>query len=132
VLGAGVDGTASGRDAVALGAALARDTDAELMLIAIHEESIMQGMLPRQLSWSTLRKQARAMLARARDERAPDARIAVEADTLVWPGLRRAVALERRELLVVGSAGRAELDAAGASVVDQGPCPILVVPRPAD
>jgi nucleotide-binding universal stress UspA family protein len=108
LIGAAVDGTPSGRDAVALASLLASPSGAELMLIAVHDEPLVLGMLPRELSWSTVEKEARTMLAKTRDALAPDARIVVESDVLVWRALSRVVEREHRDLLVVGSALRAD------------------------
>jgi hypothetical protein len=94
----------SGRDAVVLGSLLAHATGAELMLIAIQEEPLLPLALPDGMSWTALEERAQAMLAETRDSLAPDARIAVQSDVLVWRGLRHVVRLEHRDLLVVGSA----------------------------
>jgi nucleotide-binding universal stress UspA family protein len=133
LIGAGIDGTASGRDAAALGALLAREMDAELLLIAVHEEPVMQGLLPREVSWSTLDKQAWATVAQARDEQVPNARIVVQSDALIWRGLRHAVRLEHRDLLVVGSAGdldagRTGLGRSARELLGHLECPLAIAP----
>ena len=114
LVGAAVDGNSSGRDATVLGSLLARAMGAELMLIAIHEEPVLPVALPGGASWTALEAQARAMLAETRDSLAPDARIMVQADVLVWRGLRRVVRHEHRDLLVVGSARRCRREACPA------------------
>jgi len=103
-----VDGNPSGRDATVLGSLLARATGAELMLIAVHEEPLLPVSLPGGMSWTALEEQARTVLAQTRDSLAPDARIMVQADVLVWRGLRHVVRQEHRDLLVVGSAHDAD------------------------
>ena len=133
LIGAGVDGTASGRDAAALGALLAREMDAELMLTAVHEEPVMQGLLPREVSWSALEKQAWATVAQARDEQAPNARIVVQSDALIWRGLRHVVRLDHRDLLVVGSArdsdaGRTGLGRSARELLGHLECPLAIAP----
>ena len=125
--------TASGRDAAALGAWLAAEMDAELLLITVHEEPVMQGLLPREMSWSTLEKQARATAAQAQDEQAPNARIVVQSDALIWRGLRHMVRLEHRDLLVVGSAndsdaGRTGLGRSARELLGHLECPLAIAP----
>lgn len=133
LIGVAVDGKASGRDAVVLGSLLARATGAELMLIAIHEEPLVPVDLPGGMSWSTLQEQARAVLARTRDALAPDARIMVETDSLVWRGLRRVVRHAHRDLLVVGSAqdaepGRVRLGRTAGELMGHLECPLAIAP----
>ena len=60
--------------------------------------------LPGAMSWTAIEEQARTVLAETRDSLAPRARIMVQADVLVWRGLRHVVRHEHRDLLVVGSA----------------------------
>ena len=77
LVGVGVDGTPAGRDAVVLTATLARATPAELILIAIFEQPLLEGVVPAELGWTSGKEQARAMLGRTQDSLARDARIAV-------------------------------------------------------
>jgi nucleotide-binding universal stress UspA family protein len=133
LIGAAVDGTASGRDAAVLGSRLARATGAELMLIAIHEEPLLPVALPGGMSWGEIEKQARKMLAETRDSLAPEARITVHADVLLWRGLRHVVRQEHRDLLVVGSAQDAEagvvrLGRSARELVGHLECPLAVAP----
>lgn len=133
LIGVGVDGTASGRDAVALGSLLAGPTEAELMLIAVREEPLLAVALPAEASWSTSEKQTRTMLAQTRDSMAPGARTVVESDTLVWRALRRVVRREHRDLLVVGSAhnaenGRVRLGRSAQELLSHLECPLTVAP----
>jgi len=133
LIGVAVDGNASGRDAVALGSLLARATSAELMLIAVLEEPLVPVALPGGMSWTTLQEQARVVLAETRDALAPDARTVVQADSLVWRGLRYAVRQEHRDLLVVGSAGdadagRVRLGRSARELLGHLECPVAIAP----
>jgi nucleotide-binding universal stress UspA family protein len=106
---------------------------AELMLIGVHEEPLLPVALPGSLSWSALEKQARTVLAQTRDSLAPDARIMLEADVLVWRGLRHVVRQERRDLLVVGSsqeadARRVRLGRSARELLGHLECPLAVAP----
>lgn len=107
MIGVGVDGAPGGGDAVVLAAMLGRATHAELMLIAVFEEPLLNGVVPAELGWTSVRDQAETMLARTRDSLAPNARIAVESNSLAWRGLLRAARHKHRDLLVVGSTRRA-------------------------
>jgi len=133
LIGVGVDRTSSGRDAVVLASFLARATGAELMLIAVHEEPLIQVPMPEEMNWSTLQKQTQAMLAETRDSLEPNARIAVQADVLVWRGLRHVVRHEHRDLLVVGSAhdaedGRVRLGRDASGLLAHLECPLAIAP----
>ena len=101
----GVDGYPEGRDAATLGAALARATGADLMLVAIHPEPLV--VLPEGMDWTGLHRHARETLREVRDSLAPDARIDVETDLSVPRGLRRVVRRDHRDLLVMGSSRHA-------------------------
>ncbi len=134
LIGVGVDGTASGRDAVVLGSLLARATGAGLMLIAVHEEPLVPVVLPGGMSWTALEERVRTTVAKTRDSLAPDARIMVQADVLVWRGLRHVVRHEHRDLLVVGSArkahaGRVRLGRAATELLGHLECPLAIAPR---
>jgi nucleotide-binding universal stress UspA family protein len=133
LIGVAVDGHASGRDAVTLSSLLARALGAELMLIAIHEEPVLPIALPGAMSWKTIEEQTRAMLAKTRDSLAPEARIMVQADTLVWRGLCHVVQHEHRDLLVVGSAqdadaGSVRLGKRADELLGHLECPLAVAP----
>ncbi|MGZ4306581.1 MAG: universal stress protein [Solirubrobacteraceae bacterium] len=101
----GVDGYPEGRDAAVLGAAIARATGAKLMLVAVHPDPLV--VLPSEMSWKGLEKQAEAMLRETRDALAPDARIVVETDFSIPRALHRVVGREHRDLLVMGSSRQA-------------------------
>jgi len=133
LIGVGVDGNPSGRDAVVLGSLLAPATGGELMLIAIHEEPLIPVALPGGMSWTALEKRALTTLAETRDSLAPGARIAVHADVLVWRGLRHVVRQEHRDLLVVGSAqetdaGHVRLGRSAGKLLGHLECPLAIAP----
>jgi nucleotide-binding universal stress UspA family protein len=133
LIGVAVDGNPSGRDAVVLGSLFARATGAELMLIAVHEEPLIPVALPGGMSWTALEKRAQRMLAETRDALAPSARIAVQADVLVWRGLRHVARQEHRDLLVVGSShkadvGRVRLGRSAGQLLGHLECPLSIAP----
>ena len=134
LIGVGVDGTPAGRDAVALASILARATGAELMLIAVYEEPLLEGVVPAELGWRSVRHQARTMLAQTRDSLAPEARIILQVNGLAWRGLLDVARRERRDLLVVGSArqaeyGQATLGDSAAELLSHLECPLAIAPR---
>jgi nucleotide-binding universal stress UspA family protein len=133
LIGVAVDGNPSGRDAVVLGSLLTRATGAEPMLIAVHEEPLMPVALPGGMSWTEVERRARTILAETRDSLAPDARITVHADVLVWRGLRHVVRHAHRDLLVVGSAqdadaGRVRLGRSAGELLGHLECPLAIGP----
>ena len=128
----GVDGYGEGRDAAVLGASLARATGAELMLVAIHPDPLV--VLPRELGWKGMHRQAEALLRETRDAVAPAARIDVETDWSVPRGLERVVAREHRDLLVVGSsrrgpAGHVRIGSGTRQLLYDGRCAVGIAPR---
>ncbi|MGZ4195349.1 MAG: universal stress protein [Solirubrobacteraceae bacterium] len=128
----GVDGYAEGRDATVLGATLARPTGAEVMLVAVHPDPIV--VLPREIGWRAMRKQAEALLRQTRDEIAPKARIDVETDWSVPRALERVVVRCNRDLLVVGSsrrgeAGRVRIGSRTRQLLCHCRCALAVAPR---
>jgi hypothetical protein len=92
MIGVGVDGAPGGGDAVVLSAMLGRATHAELMLIAVFEEPLLDGVVPAERGWTSVRDQAETMLARTRDSSTSRARITVESNSQAWRGLLRAAA----------------------------------------
>jgi nucleotide-binding universal stress UspA family protein len=133
-IGVGVDGSPSGRDAVVLGSALARAIGAELMLISVYEEPLLEPVVPAEVGWSSARKQARALLADTRDALAPEARIMVDSDALVSRGLARVVGREHRNVVVVGSSRRASdghvrLGKRVRELMGHLECPLAIAPR---
>jgi nucleotide-binding universal stress UspA family protein len=134
LIGVGVDGTPAGRDAVVLAAMLARATQAELMLVAIFEQPLLEGVVPAELGWTSVKEEARAMLARTRDSLAPHARIAVQSNAVASRGLLGVARLEHRDLLVLGSTRRADYGHAGlgnvaGDLLSHLECPLAIVPR---
>jgi nucleotide-binding universal stress UspA family protein len=129
---AGVDGYSEGRDAAALGGALARAAGAELMLISVHTDPLV--VLPPGMNWHGLEQQSISMLREVRDALAPDARIVVETDLSVARALWRVVRRENRDLLVVGSsrlgpAGHVRIGKRTRQLLCGFECPLAVAPR---
>jgi nucleotide-binding universal stress UspA family protein len=128
----GVDGYPEGKDAVVLAAAIARVTQAELMLVAVHPDPLV--VLPEELNWKSLEKQAATMLAEVRDSLAPDARTVVETDLSVPRALERVVRREHRDLLVVGSSrhgpeGRVRIGKRTRQLLCHFKCALAIAPR---
>lgn len=97
----GCDGSRQGRDAVALGAAIAGATDASLSLVGVYSPSMfpISGVSDRK----TLRGQAMHWLWRERDELAPGAHVQAVPDTSVARALRRCARQWQADLVIVGS-----------------------------
>jgi nucleotide-binding universal stress UspA family protein len=134
LIGVDVDGTPAGRDAVVLASILGRATGAELMLIAVYEEPILEGVVPAELGWTSVRHQARTMLAQTRDSLAPASRTVLQLNGLAWRGLLDVARREHRDLLVLGSTRHAEyghvtLGDAGAELLSHLECPLAIAPR---
>ena len=128
----GVDGYPEGKDAAVLAAAIARVTQAELMLVAVHPDPLV--VLPEELNWKSLEKQAATMLAEVRDSLAPDARTVVETDLSVPRALERVVRREHRDLLVVGSSrhgpeGRVRIGKRTRQLLCHFKCALAIAPR---
>ena len=103
------------------------------MLIAVYEEPLLEGVVPAQMGWRGVRKQARAMLVATRDF-APSARVVVEPNLFVWRGLQRVVRREHRDLLVVGLGHRAtdghvSLGHGAQELSGNLECPLAIAPR---
>jgi nucleotide-binding universal stress UspA family protein len=131
-IAAGIDGFPEGRDAAALGAAIALVVGAELLLVAVHPDPLV--VLPREVSWAGVRKQAEQLLRRTRDEVDRDARIKVVTDWSVPRALGRVVEREHRDLLVVGSsrkgpAGRVRMATSTRQLLSGYRCALAVAPR---
>jgi nucleotide-binding universal stress UspA family protein len=128
----GVDGYPGGRDAVALGSALAGATGAELMLVAVHLDPMVP--VPSEVGWSALRKEAERTLREVRDAMAPQARIVAESDLSVPRALHRAVRQHHRDLLVVGSSrdageGRVRIGKRTRQLLCHFDCALAIAPR---
>jgi nucleotide-binding universal stress UspA family protein len=128
----GVDGYPEGKDAVVLGATLARAANAELILVAVHPYPLV--VLPEEANWKSLERQAASLLRDPRDSRAPDARIVVETDVSVPRAVACAVAREDCDLLVVGSSrhgteGRVRIGKRTRQLLCHFTCPLAIAPR---
>ena len=128
----GVSPRPEGRDAAVLGAALARATGGDLMLIAVIADPIV--VPPIGMSWKNLRKEAHEGLAEIRDDVMPGARIAVRTDLSVARALRRVVAREHCDLLVVGSSpkaaeGSVRIGKRVRQLIGYASCPLAIAPR---
>jgi len=128
----GVGGYPEGKDAVVLAAAIARATQAEVMLVAVHPYPLV--VLPEEMNWKSLEKQAATMLAEVRDSLAPDARMVVETDLSVPRALERVVRREHRDLLVVGSSrqgpeGRVRIGKRSRQLLCHFKCALAIAPR---
>lgn len=128
----GVDGHPEGRDAVALGRAIAGYTGAELMLVAVQPDSLVP--MPREMGRAALRKEAEKMLREVRDSLAPDARIDVETDFSVARALHRVARQHHRDLLIVGSSrdaadGRVRIGKRTRQLLCHFECALAIAPR---
>jgi nucleotide-binding universal stress UspA family protein len=128
----GVDGFSEGRDAAALGAAIAGVAGAELMLVAVHPRPLVP--VPNELRWKSLRKEAEQMLRAVRDSVAPDARTIAETDMSVPRALHRVVESHHPDLLVVGSSraapeGHVRIGKRTRQLLCNFECALAVAPR---
>ena len=128
----GVSAFAEGQDAAALGAALARATGADLMLIAVLSNPLI--LPPTGISWKSLRQQAESALAQIRDHVMPDARVTVRTDISVARALRSVVARQHRDLLVVGSShkapeGSVRIGKRARQLIGYAGCALAIAPR---
>lgn len=128
----GVDGYPEGRDAVVVAATLARATNAELLLVAVHPYPLV--VLPEEANWKSLERQAASLLRETRDSLAPDARIVVETGLSVPRALECVVAREHCDLLVVGSSrhgleDRVRIGKRTRQLLGDFTCPLAIAPR---
>lgn len=128
----GVDDGDEARDAIVLGAALARATGAGQLLVGVYPDPIFP--VPESLSRRALRSQTLAGLGQVRDELAPGARVTAECDLSVARGLARAVRRQGAGLLVVGSSprapeGRIAIGRRTRQVLEHAGCALAVAPR---
>ena len=126
-----VDGYPEGRDATALGAALAAVTAAEPMLVMVVSAP---SAAPRWVGWEGLYDQAETTLAQVRDALLPEARVMVERDESVALGLERIVTQENRDLVVVGSSrhapeGHVRIGKRTRQLLGHAGCALAVAPR---
>jgi nucleotide-binding universal stress UspA family protein len=103
------------------------------MLIAIYEEPLLEPVVPAEAGWTSARKQARTMLAATRDSLAPEARIVVDSNPLVWRGLCRVSEREHRDPLAVGSGlrgdGQVRLGERAQDLLYHLQCPLAIAPQ---
>ena len=128
----GVDGYREGRDAAVLASMIAAASGAELMLVAVHPDPIV--VLPAELGWSGMRKEAQRVLRETRDAVAPGARTVVETDWSVPRALERVAQREHRDLIVVGSnrrgpEGRVRIGNLTRQLLSHTQCALAVAPR---
>ena len=130
-LAVAVDGYPEGRDAAALGAALARVTAAEPMLVMV---VAAPSAAPHWVGWEGLYDQAETTLAQVRDALLPEGRVAVERDESVARGLERIATQENRDLLVVGASrhapeGHVRIGKRTRQLLGHAGCAVAVAPR---
>lgn len=128
----GVDGFSEGEDATALGAAIARVTGAELMLVTVHPDPLL--LLPGLAGVKSLGDEADGIVRSVRDRLAPGARLRVETDLSVPRALSRVVRQAHRDLLIVGSSrhadpGRVQIGKRTRQLLGEFSCPLAVAPR---
>lgn len=128
----GVDGYAAGRDAAALGAAIADITGGGLVLVGVHPDPLVFPLAG--LDWNALRRDERRVLDGVRATLAPEARIVSEADLSVPRALQRVASREHCDLLVIGSSRRAEpghvrLGKHARELLYQSECAVAIAPR---
>jgi nucleotide-binding universal stress UspA family protein len=102
----GCDGSPEASDAVALGAALAMLCNAGLTLVGVYAYPLFP--MPESWSGAARERETEAILRRERDARARNAHIVAERDSSVPRALRRVARRERADLVVLGSASRAQ------------------------
>lgn len=130
---AGVDGCEGGRDAVALGAALAAADDAELLLTGVWPETLLP--LPLLMGPATQPLETvEQMLLKTRAEQAPEAITRPLSDLSPARALRRAARDEHARAIALGSAadtppGRARAGRDARQVIDDAPCAVAIAAR---
>jgi len=128
----GVNGFAAGQDAAVLATAIARPMHAEIMLVAVHPPPVV--VLPDEVGWKAVEKQAVDMLAEVRECFAGGARTVVETDLSVPRALERVVRREHGDLLVVGSSrhapeGHVRIGKRTRELLSHLRCPLAIAPR---
>ena len=128
----GIDGHPEGWDAAVLASMIASASGAEVMLVAIHPDPMV--VLPAELGWSGMRKEAQRVLRETRDAIAPGARILVETDWSIPRALERVAQREHRDLIVVGSnrrgpEGRVRIGNLTRQLLSHSRCALAVAPR---
>jgi len=130
-VGAAVDSYPEGRDAVALGAALAAAAGAELMLLAVEPD--LPLIIPG-LDRKRVRQETEATLREITAALAPDARHKIDVDLSTPRGLHRLVRDERRDLLVLGSTrhgneGEVSIGRLTRQLISDLQCALAIAPR---
>ena len=128
----GVDGYREGRDATALAAMIADASGANLMLVAVHPDPML--VLPAEIGWAGMRKEAQRVLKETCDALAPGARTVVETDWSVPRALERVAQREHRDLLVLGSSrrgpdGHVRIGNLTRQLLSHSRCALAVAPR---
>jgi nucleotide-binding universal stress UspA family protein len=125
----GDDGSPQGRDAVVLGAAIGRATDAGLTLLQAYPPFpiSIEGHTDRE----TETRDAHAQLARHRDRYAPDAHLEVVWDSQPARALSEYAERWRADLVVIGSAhhaspGHCALGHTGRGLIERAPAALAV------
>ena len=131
-IAAGVDGYREGRDAASLASTIGRAAGAEVMLVAVHPDPMV--VLPAEVGWTGMRKEAERVLRETRDALAPGARLAVETDWSVPRALERVVQREHRDLIVLGSSrsgaeGKVRIGSRTRQLLSHSGCALAVAPR---
>lgn len=127
----GIDGFPEGEDAAALGAAVARMTGADVMLVAVHSAPLF---LAPGWDWRSLSQEAERTLSDVRRAFAPGARTLAETDLSIPRALQRVVRREHRDLLVLGSSrqapvGRVRIGKRTRQLLCHFECPLAIAPR---
>lgn len=128
----GVDGQASGRDALALASMLGRPAQAHIVAVGVYPDPLMP--FPIVLSrHATAHEDCERQLRADRDQIAPEARIHAIPGVSPARALRHAAARERADLLVVGSAAgtaTAQVQAGrhGRQLLHDSPCAVAIAP----
>jgi nucleotide-binding universal stress UspA family protein len=130
-VGIGVDPNREGRDAAVLGAAIARSSGAEVMLLAVEPDLLL--LIPG-LDWKAIRGETQRMLKRTRDAVCPGARMKTKVDLSIARGLERLVDREQCDLLAVGSSRRGPkrqvtIGHLTHQLFDQLGCAVAIAPR---
>jgi nucleotide-binding universal stress UspA family protein len=128
----GCDGSAGGRDAVALGAAIASATGGRLSLVGVFPPSFLP--VPGVTDRRTLRAQVNQTLRSQRDLLAPGASIHAVADGSTARALRHFAERRHADLLVVGSShaavpGHATIGRTGRQLIYDAPFGVAVAAR---
>lgn len=128
----GVDSTDSARDAIVLGAAVGKAMGAAVTLVGVHSTSLFP--VPQMSDRRTLRRHAEQTVRHDRERFAPDASIHIAVDYSVPRALRHYAQRTGADLVVVGSAGKAQkgrvaIGRTGRQLLESAPFSVAVAPR---